>query len=503
MNILNFANKHRVLGVYLVISLVAIVWNLITMRYSLPWCDEVMLTDTCANKHFWGEWATLAYNDYGEGTFPFCTYFPLHTWLAYAWMSIVGFSFLKMRMLSLVMTAILGGVILRFAREVLGKPVGSGAVVIFSMGFWFSDAMMNIYRMNRPEMEGALMVSLFALYLVRSVRMGKTYRRQLLLTAMLAIMAGVQSALCILLGLVFYAFFIRPVKRLWQPACLAVVGVCLGVVASFLYMGYFGAAKGFALAIMNSSATVMKLYGMVRDVVFPMLGREVHPLALPVGEDVSFWEKLFRVFDYFSLAVLLAASVLLACVNKVWKRPARPGAYFLLFTVFVVVCYNLAGRYTSYYMWTAALPLLLSLLLWCEDGRARVNRVLAALAVLVMVAQGVSRYQVLDGDSPIARVQAFVDRQQFKPTDKVAVPFCTFYAVKPRVRGSYFYQIYPQELMGKMDYVILQLPGKYEDYGMDGMQRYVDGLRQRYTLRQVDACRDPNLVLYQVTDKVR
>lgn len=389
------------------------------------------------------------------------------------------------------------------ARQVLSKPVGVGAAIIFSIGFWFSDVMMNIYRMNRPEMEGAIMVTLFALYLVKTVDEGKVYRWQLLLFSMLAIMAGVQSALCIILGLVFYAFFVRPVRKLLQPACLAVIGVFLGVVVSFFYMWCFGEAKGFALAIMNSSATVMKLWGAVRDTIYPLLGKETSPLALPPAGDLSFMGKLLQVFDYFSLVVFTVASVLLALANKAWKRTGQTngGGYFLLFTMFVVICYNLAGRYTTYYMWTAALPLLFSLLLWCEGGNVKTNRIVAGLAMVIVAVQCVARYRVLGDDNPVARVQAFVERQSFKPTDKVAVPFCAFYAVKPQLCDAYFYQIYPQNLMGEMDYVILQKRGKYEDYGMEGMQKYVDDLRKRYTLIEKDACHDPNLVLYKLIPK--
>ena len=74
----SYFSKIKAYVPYIIISLLAIVWNLLTMHNSLPWCDEVMLVDTPANMYFYGEWATTAYNQMGEGTIPFATYMPLY-----------------------------------------------------------------------------------------------------------------------------------------------------------------------------------------------------------------------------------------------------------------------------------------------------------------------------------------------------------------------------------------------------------------------------------------
>ena len=89
-----FLKKNKVYALYGFISLIAIVWNVLTMEHSIPWCDEVMLADTPATMHFYGEWSTTAFNAMGEGSKPFSVYLPLYTWVLYAWISVLGFSFL-------------------------------------------------------------------------------------------------------------------------------------------------------------------------------------------------------------------------------------------------------------------------------------------------------------------------------------------------------------------------------------------------------------------------
>lgn len=146
--------KDRSNQVYLVISFFALLWAIATMEYSKPWCDEVMLQDTNANMYFYGHWDTFAYNDAGEGAPPFNRYFPLYTWLMFLWVSVFGFSFLKVRLCELVTTFLLGISLLSFGKKLLKKPFSPISVSMFSIAFWFTDLMMIAYRMARPDMLG-------------------------------------------------------------------------------------------------------------------------------------------------------------------------------------------------------------------------------------------------------------------------------------------------------------------------------------------------------------
>ncbi|MBO5426956.1 MAG: hypothetical protein J5996_00830, partial [Prevotella sp.] len=47
--------------VFSIISLLAVVYNMLTMSNALPWIDEVMFTDVPANVALHGKWETTAW----------------------------------------------------------------------------------------------------------------------------------------------------------------------------------------------------------------------------------------------------------------------------------------------------------------------------------------------------------------------------------------------------------------------------------------------------------
>lgn len=257
-----YLKQNRIIFVYLVVSIIAIVWNILTIGYTKPWCDEVMLLDTNATMHYYGEWATTAYNDYGEGTRPFNVYMPLYNWLMYIWTAVFGFSMMTIRIFNLLASLFLGYVVLIFANQLYKKPFSALAVALYAVCFWFTDVMMMTYRMSRPEIVGASMAVLFAIYLQKSLTAGRKYAWQMVLFAALSITAGIQSALYIVLGLLFAAIFVRPIKNMIPSFTWCFIGLFLGFFAAFLHMCYFHEGRGFIICIMNSSAVIMKIWGV-------------------------------------------------------------------------------------------------------------------------------------------------------------------------------------------------------------------------------------------------
>ena len=58
-------------------------------------------------------------------------------------------------------------------------------------------------------------------------------------------------------------------------------------------------------------------------------------------------------------------------------------------------------------------------------------------------------------DDTLDRIEAFIERQNFKQGDRIATVFSTYYAVKPQSVNSYWYEIYPIDRIGQIDYLIL------------------------------------------------
>lgn len=492
-----FLYKHKDYSIYLLVSILVVIWNVVTMEYSIPWCDEVMLADTPATMHIYGEWATTAFYTMGEGSKPFSVYLPLYTWVLYAWISVLGFSFIKVRLCELLTTVILGAALLNLGKQT-GRRFSAWSVLLFSLGFWFTDIMLESYRQARPDMLGALMCIVFAIYVVKSLKGAQCYIPHLILFSALSIMAGIQSAVYLVFGFIFAAIFVRPVKQLLRPVVCCVIGFVIGMSVSFLYMAYFGEGKAFIVSIMNASGSVMKVWGLVRSIIFPLMGKEVTPLVYPEGPNMTFAEKLMEIFGYTSAVVLFASNILLLVVNQVWKnwKEYRLQVIVFSFSLFVILGYNLAGRYQGYYMWTAVLPMLFSLLMWMNAGK-KWNVVIVAVSTVIITISALSRYP-LSGETPCDRINAFIAKQNFKKSDKIAAPFSTFYALKPTHPNTYFYQVYPQDLMGDVDYIII--PKNEGDYNWDGMKKYLDSVKSnpQYVVSEIAATNTPELILYRV-----
>ena len=491
-----YRNKDNI--VYLLVSLVAVIWNVMTMEYFKPWCDETMLADTPATMHLYGEWATTAFYPMGEGSKPFSVYLPLYTWTLYVWISILGFSFMKVRLCELLTTVLLGASLLCLGKQVYRK-FSAWSVFFFSLGFWFTDIMVDSYRQARPDMLGALMCVLFAIYVVKSMKETKRHTLSMVLFSALAIAAGIQSAVYIVLGFAFAALFLRPVKQLLRPVVCSMTGFAIGMAVSFIYMAYFGEGKAFIVSIMNSSGSVMRLWGIARSIIFPILGKEVTPLGYPEPSSLSFGEKLTEIFGYTSAVILFASNALLLVVNQVWKdwKKCRTQLILLSFTLFVILGYNLAGRYQGYYMWTAVLPLLLALLIWMNSEK-KLNIAIVAVATISITFSALRRYP-LSGETPCDRINAFVEKQHFRKEDKIAAPFSTFYALKPTNPYTYFYQVYPQNLIGDVDYIIIpEYEGEYNHVGMEKYLREYQA-NPKYKVTKISTAKNPDLALYKVT----
>lgn len=495
-----FLKKNKVYALYGFISLIAIVWNVLTMEHSIPWCDEVMLADTPATMHFYGEWSTTAFNAMGEGSKPFSVYLPLYTWVLYAWISVLGFSFLKVRLCELLTAVILGGAMLNLGRQISNKNLSLFSVLFFSLGFWFTDLLLETYRLARPDILGALMTVFFAIYVVKHIKSSRRYTWQLILFSALSLAAGIQSGIFLVFGLIFAAIFIRPLKIVTHPVICCVLGFIIGMAIVSFYMACFGELKAFIVSIMNSSGSVMKLWGVAREFVFPLLGKEVTPIVYPAGSDIPFYSKLMDIFAYVGTTILFVLNVLLLLVNQVWnntKKKKLPIIVFL-YSVFVVLCFNIAGRYPGYYMWTAVLPMLLSLLLWMNNDleKRTVNCSLVGVAVVCITAMSLSLFP-LTGETPCDRINAFIEKRHFEATDKIAAPFSTFYALKPTNKNTYFYQVYPQDLIEDLDYIII--PQNANDYNIKGMHEFLNKRMNDtdYIVKKVGVMRNPDMVVYR------
>lgn len=493
---------------YMVISLVAIVWNILTMHNFLPWCDEVMLVDTPANMYFYGEWATTAYNQMGEGTIPFATYMPLYIWVIYGWIVLFGFSFLKVRMCEIVTTFILGFAILRLLKVYREKQLTPFAMVIFSIGFWFTDITSLTYRMARPDMLGALMSVLLFVYVVKFLKSSqRKYVWQIMLFSGLSLIAGLQSGIFVIASLLFACLFVRPVKRMARPFLYVIVGFVVGMAIAFVYMACFGEAKAYAFAIIDASATLHSLWLSARGIILPLLGRTVReiPVAVASEESASFVENTVEIFTFIGFSLLFILMVVLHIFNKpTLKIKERKLSIILaLFSVYIILFFNLAGRCQTYYMWTATIPVLLSVVLYVDDGVRKICSGLVCLIVALGAFVSIRNMGSIDGDT-YDRIVSFVKKQNFKSDSSIGTVFSTYYALKPQSRNAYWYEVYPISRVKNFEYIIFPNPQKdklhYKYVTLGSMQQKMEQLKcdSDYNVKMVDTMVEPSLSIYSI-----
>lgn len=502
--ICNIEMKHTIQKYYpyIFISLVAIIWNVLTMHNQLPWMDEVMLADTPANMFFYGQWTTTAYNAMGEGTFPFATYMPLYQWLLYGWIRLLGFSFMKVRMFEIATYFILGGAILKFLKSIRDKDTSVLEQCIFTICFWGTSILALAYRMGRPDFLGALMAVMLAYYIFKSLKVGVPCKWQIVFFSMATIMAGIQSVVWCLSMLIFSIFVVRTVKKLLYPTALSFLGFSLGMITTSMYMWYHGALKAFYVGLMQVSGTFYKLWQISRVYILPLLGREVKEIGdLPPDENI--FSRLSSICREDSTIILIIAVIVIILLNKPVKQWTERNIAFLfgVFGLFTIVFYTLAGRFAVYYHWVAVLPMIVSLTLWYESCKVY-NKI---LVVVSLVSITISSFPIFGSvsDKRYDELQSFIQRQNFDSKTHVAAPMMTFYELRPNVRNTYFYEIYPTRYINHIDYLIIPQPEKeisHPHYDYIAMKSYYNRLiSDGYSLQPIDSITSPALIMYKVS----
>lgn len=510
MNIKNKTNqilcRHSDYAIYLCVSIIAIIWNILTMHNALPWCDEVMLIDPAAHQYFYGTWDAHAYNSMGDQK-PFVT--GLFLWLNYIWIMVFGFSFLSLRMFEISNALILGLVIIKLLTLIRGYSLKKYTVLIFSICFWFFEILAITYRMERSDIMGCMFVGILAVYVTKYFKEATSKNLfMIFLFSTIIFMSGLQAALYGLLLFIFALAFVRPIHNLIKSGKIIVAGYITGFMLGNVIYWYNGYLKEHIFTIIDASGTLHKMWMFAREYVLPMLGRNVNPIPEAGTSRPSFFENIFNVFDNTSMIVIAIVLVVLFLSNNPIKsiREKRFPALMTLLSLFIIVFFILAGRYPTYYEWTAIIPMIISLAFWSEYGRLFFNQVIAGLTSMVFIFLTIP---VLGSpkDKTYNRIVDFCERQQFKPDDCVCTVFSTFYALKPKLKNAYWYEIYPERMIPTPDYIIFPQNNKDEkDYlyiNIPRLNNYVAKYQDssEFVVEKIDSIEEPALVLFKITKK--
>lgn len=495
--------RSKNVSAYVLLSLAFIIVNIATLGNLAPWTDEVMMFDTSYNMAFHGRWETTAwYRVVGE--YPFSTYPPLYQMTAAVWMWLFGGNMMVVRSLNLLIAFVLGGICLRLL-ERHGAELTLWTTALFTVLFWGTSEMAWMYRNGRPDMLGALFVSLTVLAIDHYLRTRSLPARMAVIaSSTLLFCSGIQAAvyLCALWLLSFIVMKSRR-KTVVTSLPLLLGGFMLGLVLVSLFMLLHDRLEAFVCSLVQYSATLSDMALAVLPWVGEWSGFDVSPYTQKLSElttDRSFTARLASITEYRSFLILSAITLTAYAASSrhhLRRLFCNEGFLFLLCALSVPFLMNLAGRFASYYRWMAFLPLLFSVVTMA--GRSRLWCALYGLVAVIMSVFGIQS-MLADGDWNYEQTRSFVQRQHFRAADILVCPFSLFYEVKPVCDTCYFVGIFPTEYISHVDYIIEAPDGDEFD---KPITEYVNELKAdtTITLTVIDHLEHPSLTLYQVSKK--
>ena len=488
---------------YVLLSLVFIFANLATLSHLVPWIDEVMMLDTSYNAVFHGRWETTAWYRV-VGQYPFSTYPPLYQMTAAGWMWLFGGSMVAARSLNLLIVFVLGGICLRLMKR-HGMELTLWTTALFTTLFWGISEMAWMYRNGRPDMLGALLVSLTVLATDHYLRIKSLPARMAVVaSSALLLCSGIQAAvyLCAL-WLFFFIVMKSRRKAVATLLPLLLAGFMLGLLLVALFMQLNGRMVAFVCSIVQYSATLSDMALAVLPRVGELLNYDVSPYTQKLSElttDRSLAARLASFAEcrsFLVLSVITLAAYATCFKDKLRQLRCDEGFLLLICALYVPFFMNLAGRFAPYYRWMIILPLLFSVV--SMAGRSRWWCALYGVVAVSMSVLGILS-MMPDADSNVVQTRSFVQRQHFRSSDVLVCPFSLFYEMKPICDTCYFVGIFPTEYIRHVDYIIEAPDGDEFD---KPITEYVNKLKAdtTVTLTTIDHLEHPSLTLYQVRKK--
>lgn len=493
--------------VFSIISLLAVVYNMLTMSNALPWIDEVMFTDVPANVALHGEWETTAW--YGGE----CTYMPLYQFLLVGWIKLFGFSLLSCRSLNLLLMYLVGLVSIKLMHKFLGggkSKLSILAVVIFGLLFWFSAEMATIYRNGRVDVLGMLCASVVAWTVIDYIE-GKSgkYTDRVFLASVLLFLSGVQAGIfagaLFVLALVLYPALRR---RLAISLFSFVLGGAVSGILTSVFMYFFVNVKSFIMSFVGYSATLGRIFVVVRPLLSPILG-ESNIVLDNLNSGPTFIERLSEAFLSVHFGLLSLLMIILVLVNIKDKSSLSKNNVLLIFclvSLYVPIVMTFAGRFAGYYRWMCYLPMIYAITLSACLYNGRKTKAIAILGSLMLVCGGIKTFGS-PSDYTYSKISSFIHKQPFEKNDKIVATFPTFYEVKTICDNCYFLEFYAVEDTPVADYIIVptekgKTEGRYYREAK-GIEDYIERIKADSTKQMIliDELDYPSMRVYGVKDK--
>jgi 4-amino-4-deoxy-L-arabinose transferase-like glycosyltransferase len=222
-----FQDKTRI--IFYIISISFFILNIFTLEWdSLPWVDDISLTDSSVNFVLDGEWRTTAvFGDRNDEVYSL--YPPLYQFILIPWIRLFGVSLFAGRSLNILLAFCICLILYRLLRKA-NVLKNYYSIIFFLLLFWCADMFSWSYRNGRPDIINMLCTAGFLIGYYN-----KKSNWLLIFFASLIIISGIQSCMFVASILVCICFLQPDKKRVKTAIYTFIAGSLIGLVFLNIY----------------------------------------------------------------------------------------------------------------------------------------------------------------------------------------------------------------------------------------------------------------------------
>lgn len=494
--------QHKQMKAYIALSILFMIYSMLTITNEFPWMDEVMFIDPVVSYVNTGEWSTHAW----EGSNSW--YLPLYQSLMLVWIKLFGFSLEVCRSLNLLLMFLLGGTCLKIMQTISKENISPFSVALYTTLFWNFEELAWMSRNGRVDILGALLAFVLIYIVVLSFQKKRSNITLIVVVSFLLMLAGLQAAVFIVALYVFFILLFKQCRaQLLKSAIYTMIGFTLAMGISLIFMNSIGNLKPFIMSFVSMSATLSKVY---YQYIRPVISSS-EPATFASNGQTDFLARIEESYSSIGFLILISLSfmiIIFSFFNKM--KIGKANAPFILFVIslYIPLFLNFAGRYAEYYRWMCYIPIIMAVILWFTTIRTRILKIGITFICMLISIHGVTTLGKPGINEDYKQLEKFVDKQKFQKHDRIATMWSTFYIMKPKSNELYFYCRPLKHYTKDIDYIMSPIDnGRYVSryfYSHEtALECMVEMFQKDKTLSviKVDDNKELNVKLYSINRK--
>jgi len=409
---------------YLIPCLISLLFFVVRIVgcYTLPWVDEVMLTDPAVNFILYGKWASTS-NNIG---------FSLGLLLLVPWLYVFGISHIAVCAFSAFWAFLSSLVILYLLNKKRIVTSLFGQICVICL-FWGAHEMGFMTTNGRHDTLVMFLTTLLIVVLLKTSTIEWKNLLAVFCTSFFLFWAGVTS-----LPFVLFALLIFFISGAYDRKLIFVQGCCIvaGIICSWLMNAglYYSIGR----------------YGYYKHLFFSFSA------TVNGKEQLSFFERLWNSY-YVNLEAFIlcfANLILYVAINSFKNSFNRRNISYFLAYLCIPLSMCIAGRYPIYYTWSFWVSgVIMFVWLICQCDLKFQTYILASLSVVFTV---YGLYPVVLKDyKAYNRMSTFIKQQEFKKDDVIIAHYAPYFEIVKNYTNSYFCAEYWMEMPERIDYVVI------------------------------------------------